>query len=157
MHPGCEQRRGFTLIELLVVVIIISILASIAMPQYFRLVERARVTEITSMLAVIRSAQERALAQNGNYIRTNQDVAGFDINFPGNDPTYGMKYYFMMLGQGSPAGCQAGTPFYNVMFIRITNNAGVNPQYFKNYSLLYERCVDRFTWPGCPNCALDFR
>ncbi len=39
-------KRGFTLIELLVVVLIIGILASISIPQYFKLVERARVAEV---------------------------------------------------------------------------------------------------------------
>ena len=62
------KRQGFTLIELLVVVLIMGILASVAMPQYFKSVEKSRGAEATSVLSSIASSQERAYMQKGSYV-----------------------------------------------------------------------------------------
>ncbi len=61
------MRKGFTLIELLVVVLIMGILASVAMPQYFKSVEKARSAEGLDAMAAIASAQERHYMQKGTY------------------------------------------------------------------------------------------
>jgi prepilin-type N-terminal cleavage/methylation domain-containing protein len=152
------SQRGFTLIEMLVVVIIISVLAAIGAPQYFKVVERARMVEATAMLGTIRSAQERILARDGSYANDNNGMSKLDINIQGKAPTFGMRNFIMMLGPGiNEGGCGAGMPFYNIAFVRITNNAGVVPRYFENYMVVYERCSDTFVFPGCANCTVDFR
>ena len=61
------MRKGFTLIELLVVVLIIGILASVAMPQYFKSVAKARSTEAITILEAIASAEERHYMKTGTY------------------------------------------------------------------------------------------
>ena len=62
-----QKRKGFTLIELLIVVLIMGILASVAMPQYFKSVEKSRSAEAITILSSIASAQERAYMQKGTY------------------------------------------------------------------------------------------
>ena len=61
------QNAGFTLIELLVVVLIIGILAAIALPQYQKAVERARMTEAMQALGDIAKAQNILYMQTGTF------------------------------------------------------------------------------------------
>lgn len=61
------NKKGFTLIELLVVVLIIGILAAMAMPQYFKAVERSRMTEADQLLSSIAQAQQRKYLQINKY------------------------------------------------------------------------------------------
>ena len=147
---------GFTLIELLVVVLIIGILASIAIPQYFKVVERARIAEAEAFMSQMKQAQERYLARQGNYVVANANIANLDVTFAGVSPNYGMRFFSVTLGAGSAAGCGAGDPHYNILLTRVTNNAGVAPRYTANYTLLFERCAGVLTYPGCANCSIDF-
>ncbi len=65
-----RSRKGFTLLELIIVVIVIGILASIALPRFIRVAERARMAEAKSILDSLRSSQMRYLAQWNSYTGT---------------------------------------------------------------------------------------
>ena len=111
------NRKGFTLIELLVVVLIIGILASIAIPQYFKVVERARVSEAMSIISNVKSAQERYLSRGGSYANT-FDV--LDISYAGLSPDkIETKFYDATLEDV----ISTGEPSYNLILQRRTSNS----------------------------------
>ena len=63
-------KKGFTLLETLIAVFIIVILFSIALPQYFKAVERSRMAEAVALLANVAQAQELKFMQLGHFIST---------------------------------------------------------------------------------------
>lgn len=81
VEKGSLQKgmAGFTLIELLVVVLIIGILASVAMPQYNKAVEKSRATQALAILKSLYAAQETYYMANSSYATSFNEL---DINVP---------------------------------------------------------------------------
>ena len=88
-----NNKRGFTLIELLVVVLIIAILAAVALPQYQKAVDKARVAEMIQLVRAVADAKVVHYLETGTYARKFEDLslelpAKFSIR---DDDYYGQK------------------------------------------------------------------
>ncbi|MFH2138278.1 MAG: prepilin-type N-terminal cleavage/methylation domain-containing protein [Candidatus Omnitrophota bacterium] len=73
------NKKGFTLVELLMVVIIIGILVTLAVPNYYRSIERAKGGKAKAALDGIRKAELQYRAFNDTYTGTIADLAEYDL------------------------------------------------------------------------------
>ena len=60
------MKKGFTLIELLIVIIVISVLATMAIPQYMKAVEKAAGAKARNAMALIARAEGMYRVELGN-------------------------------------------------------------------------------------------
>ena len=66
---------GFTLLELIVVMTIIATLLTLAMPRYYRGVERSREAVLRHDLAAMRDAIDKFFSDRGHYPESLQELA----------------------------------------------------------------------------------
>ena len=81
-----KYMRGITLLELMIVVVIVSILAAVAYPNYRQFAARAKRNEAKAMLLEVAAAQERFYLQNSQYGTLGE--LGFDEPYISETGTY---------------------------------------------------------------------
>jgi len=111
-----RSKKGFTLLELIIVVIVIGILASIALPRFIRVAERARIGEAKSILGSMRSSQIRYLAQWNTYTGCIGTACSTRLD---NPPPPAKYFTFLATAQSSAATTQP--------IVRATRNSVENP------------------------------
>ena len=96
------NKKGFTLVELLMVVIIIGILVTLAVPNYQKVVERAKGTKAKANLDMVRKAQiqYRALVDEFADALATLDSAS-EIDFSSANLTADNDWTYTMGGGGS--------------------------------------------------------
>ena len=61
------QKKGLTLLELIVVIIVIGVVASLALPRFFRLVEFSKSVGSIQSIGTIRDSMERCYMATSDY------------------------------------------------------------------------------------------
>ena len=88
------NKSGFTLIELLTVVLIISILAAVALPQYSAAVEKSRSAEALSLSNAVANAVKRYRFQKDAW-PTNFNQLDIEVPYQSATSDYGGKYFVL--------------------------------------------------------------
>ena len=79
------MRKGVTLIGLMIVIIILGILASLAVKEYARNIEKSRSAEARDVLGSIRRDESSVWIETGS-TTTNDAQVGIGLDYPGPDP-----------------------------------------------------------------------
>ncbi len=74
------KRCGFTLMEVLIAVVIVGVLAGLAVPSYFKTIEKAKSSEATANLKAIHLGQKIYKVDNNRFYGPQNAVAVINTN-----------------------------------------------------------------------------
>lgn len=85
------SKTAFTLLEVIIVIIIVGVLASLALPRFFKVIQYSYSTEAFSSMQAVRGALERCyLLRGGDYSGCN--FASIDVPAPELAPNAHFEY-----------------------------------------------------------------
>ena len=128
------MKKGFTLLELLVVVIVIALLATFAIPQYLKAVERTKVSKARAHLKLLEKAEIMYRADNDTYLAIaflapiDSSGLGDYVELIGLDNDNDWDYLALVVGSALylVARRQAGPYFNRTIFITSTGLCSTN-------------------------------
>ena len=74
MQHSRHKEHGMTLIELMIVMVIISVLASVALPSWNAMVQKSRRSDAVNILLLAQVEQEKYRANNTTYASSMSDL-----------------------------------------------------------------------------------
>ena len=89
-----KSKKGFTLLEVIIVIIIVSVLASLALPRFFKTVEYSRAMEALENLSTVRQSMNRCYMTQGSSYTPCSVWLELDIEDPGSAPGSHFTYSF---------------------------------------------------------------
>ncbi len=128
-----QNKQGFTLIEMLVVVLIVSILAAVALPQYQRAVDQSRLSAYFPAITSLLQAQELYYLANGQYAAKITDL-DVDISHvcptlggaTGKNDLYNCKFGYKLANSASAYGEAFGMLYLVLCSTEDHSEAGTN-------------------------------
>ena len=118
-----NKKSGFTLLELIVVIIIIAVLASLALPNFFRTITQARAAEALRNLGTLRGSVQRCLYARADDILGTLQYCQIKTNLDISDPDtiVGHKFTYVV---NIIVGSTRQTPIYTIVATDIVNTNG---------------------------------
>ena len=101
-----KNKKAFTLIELLTVLLFVAILTTVALPQYRRVIDKARVTEAQAMLRALYDSSERLAGEFG--FRSYERLMA--VRGVGHEADYAFPRLDMIDVADLPTGCSLADP-----------------------------------------------